>query len=54
MTKFQILWPERGAQIRGWYEDAVANEECDDGAETFEDMARALDDAGLITLGKTL
>ena len=59
--RFQIIWPERRSvstsQIEGWYDDAVANGEIDDDyldAETVDRKAAALDDAGIITLGRKL
>lgn len=55
-THFAIIWPERklvpAHRIRTWYEDAVVNGEVDVTGDTIEEMARALDDAGLITLHK--
>jgi hypothetical protein len=54
-----IVWPEKryvtDDQIDVWYEDAVANDEIDAhylGAETTQAKAEALDDAGLLTIGK--
>jgi hypothetical protein len=56
---FYIVYPERryisAARIHAWYKDAVANgeiaeEHCN--AKTHQEMADALSDAGIITLGK--
>lgn len=51
---FNIAWPEKRAitadTIQVWYEDAVANGECDPGMETPADMAAELHVQGLITL----
>jgi len=54
---YYMIWPEkrfvRGAQIRSWYFDAVANKEIVPGTgASTDDMARALHNAGLITLAK--
>lgn len=52
----RILWPEDkrvpASKIEGWYKDAVANGQVTDADLTAPmDQARALDDAGIITLG---
>lgn len=50
----QIAWVT-SEQIRSWYQDALANNELAEeykSAQTEEDMARALDDAGIITRAK--
>lgn len=50
-----IVYPEcrnvPDTTIAAWYADAVANDECEPGAQTILEMAASLDDAGLITLG---
>jgi hypothetical protein len=58
MTTFHILWPEvkdvSSDTIEMWYADAVANDEIDADLMNLNDnveKAKALDDAGLITLG---
>ena len=55
----QIIWPERRAvhdeQIQRWARDAVANGEIQGDSvdlESAHDCARALDGAGLVTLGR--
>lgn len=55
---FYIVYPERryvrASQIHTWYDDAVANGEIDQcylNAKTHNEMAEALSDAGIITLG---
>jgi hypothetical protein len=52
-----IIYPEYRCvddrTIAGWYADAVANHEVEDEtATTVEEMAAALDDAGIITRGR--
>ena len=54
---FYMIWPERrtvtAKQILGWYADALANEELEgEPTQNAEEAARALDEAGLITLTK--
>jgi hypothetical protein len=60
MTQFYTVYPERrhvtARQVRDWYADAVANNELDPhrvvSDPTLEDMAAALDDAGIVTFGR--
>jgi hypothetical protein len=54
-----IVWPEKryvtDEQINVWYEDAVANDEIDApylDAKTPEAKAEALEDAGLLSIGR--
>ncbi len=54
-----IIWPERrwisAKQIESWFADGVTNNEIDPGylhAKTTREMAAALSDAGIITLGR--
>ncbi len=54
-----IVWPERrwvsAKQIASWFADGVANNEIDPeylDAKTTQEMAAALSDAGMITLGR--
>lgn len=56
---FHIVYPERrivsAKTIESWFRDAIANGEIDDefaGCLTVQIMARALDNAGIITLAK--
>lgn len=53
---FFIVWPERrwisDDQMSRWYEDAVANEAVEPGEQDVSAMARALHEAGEITLGR--
>lgn len=52
---YYLVWPERRyvstATIRMWYSDAVVNRQVKAGITNPDDMALALDDAGIITLG---
>jgi len=58
----RIIYPEirniTDEQISSWYADAVVNKECEDldairhSTITIREMAEALHNAGLITLGK--
>lgn len=59
METFYIVWPEEGlvsaAKIVGWFEDAVADGKIEEDyldAKFPQEMAQALDNAGIITLGK--
>lgn len=59
MTKIFLLYPFKGFvsadKVAGWYSDAVANGEIADEylhAHDTETMARALSDAGHITVGQ--
>ena len=55
----RIIWPERrfvsAEQIESWFADAVANNEIAPdrlSVKTIREKAEALDDTGMITLGK--
>lgn len=54
MSVRQIVWPYKGfasnEQIESWHSDAVENGDVEAGAKTYDEMAKALDDAGLLTL----
>ena len=53
-STYQILWPDYrvvpSETIVGWYADAVANGDAAEGCITPDEMAAALNQAGLITL----
>lgn len=58
-TEYYIVWPEKkwisAETIRTWYADGVDNEDISPeyrGATELDEMAAALDDAGIITRGK--